>query len=41
METASIVRQELFKYIENGIYPLGEYLDYENTFNFVKYMRNK
>ena len=37
-ETANIIRQKIFEYVNNGFHPLCEYLSIENTENYVKWL---
>ena len=37
-ETAIIIRQKIFEYVNDGIHPLCEYLSIDNTENYVKWL---
>ena len=37
-DTAILIRQKIFEYVNNGVHPLCEYLSIENTENYVKWL---
>ena len=37
-ETANIIRQKIFEYVNDGVHPLCEYLSIDNTENYVKWL---
>ena len=37
-ETAILIRQKIFEYVNDGVYPLCEYLSIDNVENYVKWL---
>jgi len=37
-ETAILIRQKIFEYVNDGVHPLCEYLSIDNTENYVKWL---
>jgi hypothetical protein len=40
-ESVYLLQQELFKYCYNGSFPLCEFLDKQNTINYIKHVIKK
>ena len=38
IETINTICEEIYEYLDNSVYPLGEYLYYEDIENFVKWI---
>jgi hypothetical protein len=37
-ETAILIRQKIFEYVNDGVHPLCEYLSVDNVENYVKWL---
>ena len=37
-ETAILIRQKIFEYVNDGVHPLCEYLSIDNVENYVKWL---
>jgi hypothetical protein len=38
IETVLLIRERLFEYVNDGCYPMGEFLDFENLENYVQWI---